>query len=230
MTATASDILNVETTMIAAEIVESTGDPAFASRPESGIIAWNEAAEELLGYEDTDVLGRPCFQVLAGKDVFGNRYCSGSCALVRMALNREAIGRFEIRYRHKSGRGVPVGVSIIVVPNDSPAKVDIIHVLDSRRVEHTEGRLDCAGDDGFRERDQREQTSPAYRNASRARLTPREIEVLKLMGEGFGTRAIAGQLNISVATARNHIQHIFTRLEVHNRLEAVCVARRIGLI
>jgi PAS domain S-box-containing protein len=216
--------------MIAAEIVESTGDPAFASRPEAGIIAWNDAAEELLGYKGRDVLGRPCFQVLAGKDVFGNRYCSGSCALVRMALNREAIGRFEIRYRNKSGRAVAVGVSIIVVPNDSSAKVDIIHVLDSRRVEHTEGRLGSACDNGFRELDQREQTSLTHRHAPKARLTPREIEVLRLMGEGFGTRAIAGQLNISVATARNHIQHIFARLEVHNRLEAVCVARRIGLI
>jgi len=209
--------------MIAAEIVEGTGDPAFASRPEEGIIAWNKAAEGLLGYNSRDVLGRPCFRVLAGRDVFGNRYCSGTCALVRMAQKREPIGRCAIRYRHREGRPVLVGVSVLVVPNGSPSKVDLIHILDARRLELG---VDTRGPE-------RRIQSPEYsgdRSPGRAPLTRREVEVLRLMAEGFGTRAIAGQLNISVATTRNHIQNILNRLEVHSRLEAVCIARRIDLI
>ena len=89
-------------TMIAAEIVEGMGDAAFAARPQEGIIAWNEDAQRLLGYRSSDVLGRPCHQVLAGRDVFGNEFCCESCALVRMAQSREAIARFDVRYR--SGR------------------------------------------------------------------------------------------------------------------------------
>ena len=209
--------------MIAAEIVEGTGAAAFAARPGEGIVAWNSAAEGLLGYTSRDVLGRPCFRVLAGRDVFGNRYCSDECALVRMARSREPIERFAIRYRHKDGRSILVDVSVVVVPNGAPSKVDLIHLLDARALEGAENATsskrrfqspECSGD----------------RNLGRSPLTPREVEVLRLMAEGFGTRAIAAQLDISVATTRNHIQNILNRLEVHNRLEAVCVARRINLI
>jgi len=216
--------------MIAAEIVAGMGDAAFAARPQEGIIAWNEAAERLLGYQSSDVLGRPCHQVLAGRDVFGNEYCSESCALVRMAQRRESIARFEIRYRHQSGRVVLVGVSIVVIPNGSPSKVDLIHVLDCRRLEGAKDRRGSGRDSQFRDHDQRGHESSPSRDVSTVQLTRREIEVLRLMGEGFGTRAVAGQLGISVATARNHIQNILTRLEVHSRLEAVSVARRCGLI
>lgn len=209
--------------MIATEIVRRAGDPAFASRPEAGIIAWNKAAEVLLGYEEQEVLGRPCFRVLAGRDVFGNRYCGGTCALVRMVQNREPIGRFEIRYRHKAGSLVQVGVSIVVLPNGAPSKVDLVHLLDSRR-------LEPAGDRRRSGRRMRSQEGPNGPSSGRAPLTPREIEVLRLVAQGHDTRAIAGELNIALTTARNHIQNILTRLEVHNRLRAVFVARHHGLI
>lgn len=209
--------------MIAADIVEGTGNPAFASRPEVGIVAWNNAATELLGYDARDVLGCVCSRVLVGRDVFGNRYCSGRCALVRMAQNREPIERFDIRYRHKAGRSVLVGVSVVVVPNGGASKVDLVHLLEAR---HLEGAMEKVGSTG-RFQPPEHSGGPS---TTRARLTRREIEVLRLMAEGFGTRAIAGQLEISVATARNHIQSILNRLEVHSRLQAVCVARRIDLV
>ena len=209
--------------MIAAEIVEGTSEPAFASRPKQGIIAWNKAAERLLGHSRRDVLGRPGLRGLAGRDVFGHRYCSGECALVRMAQNREPLGRFAIRFRHKEGKSILVDVSVMVVPNGSMLKVDLIHLLKERPHER-------AGD--RRGLDRRVQSSElsGNRSSQRSPLTLRQLEVLQLMAEGFGTRAIAGQLNISVATARNHIQSTLKRLEVHNRLQAVSVARHRGLI
>jgi PAS domain S-box-containing protein len=217
-------------TMIAAEIVEGMGDAAFAARPQEGIIAWNEDAQRLLGYRSSDVLGRPCHQVLAGRDVFGNEFCCESCALVRMAQSREAIARFDVRYRHKSGRVVPVGVSIVVIPNGSPSQVDLIHVLDSRRLKPAKDRRGSGRTSLFHDPNPHRQEARSSPVSSSFHLTRREIEVLRLMGEGFGTRAIAGQLNISVATTRNHIQNILNRLEVHSRLEAVSVARRCCLI
>jgi two-component system, NarL family, nitrate/nitrite response regulator NarL len=60
-------------------------------------------------------------------------------------------------------------------------------------------------------------------------LTRREIQVLQLMREGASTHAIANSLYVSRATVRNHIQHIFAKLDVHNRLEAVAAANRCGL-
>lgn len=62
-----------------------------------------------------------------------------------------------------------------------------------------------------------------------SRLTPREREVLVLLGNGARGREIAHQLGLSPATVRNHIQNILTKLRLHSRLEAVALAPRLGL-
>lgn len=61
-------------------------------------------------------------------------------------------------------------------------------------------------------------------------LTTREREVLTLMGEGFGPRAIADSLTVSLHTSRGHIKNIMMKLGVHSQLEAVVVATRAGLL
>lgn len=60
--------------------------------------------------------------------------------------------------------------------------------------------------------------------------TRREIDVLRLMGAGMNTRAIAGTLGVSAATVRNHVQSILGKLGVHSRLAAVAVAHRRALL
>lgn len=61
-------------------------------------------------------------------------------------------------------------------------------------------------------------------------ITSREQEVLRLLASGASTEAIATQLGISPATARNHINKILGKLGVHSRLEAVTLALRNGVI
>jgi DNA-binding response OmpR family regulator len=61
-------------------------------------------------------------------------------------------------------------------------------------------------------------------------LTPRELEVLTLMAEGYDQRTIATRLVISPKTAASHIQHIIEKLGVHSRAQAVAGAYRFGLI
>jgi DNA-binding CsgD family transcriptional regulator len=62
------------------------------------------------------------------------------------------------------------------------------------------------------------------------RLTPRQTEVLQLLGEGLSTEAIARRLGIAVETARNHIRGVLRGLGVHSRLEAVIEGRERGLL
>ncbi len=62
------------------------------------------------------------------------------------------------------------------------------------------------------------------------RLTPREKEVLKLMAEGYSSRAIAEELHISYTTVRTHIRGLGGKLAVHSKLEAIVKARELGLI
>lgn len=61
-------------------------------------------------------------------------------------------------------------------------------------------------------------------------LTPREIEVLEMLGSGLGNKAIAKRLNISEHTVKFHVSSIFQKLNVSSRTEAVTVGIRLGLI
>ncbi|TMD27771.1 MAG: response regulator transcription factor [Chloroflexi bacterium] len=62
------------------------------------------------------------------------------------------------------------------------------------------------------------------------RLTRREKDVLRLMAEGYPSRAIAGDLGISYTTVRTHIRSLGSKLAVHSKLEAIVKARELGLI
>jgi DNA-binding NarL/FixJ family response regulator len=61
-------------------------------------------------------------------------------------------------------------------------------------------------------------------------LTPRQAEVLRLLGDGASTAQIEKALHLSRETVRNHIRHILRALGAHSRLEAVAIARRSGLL
>jgi DNA-binding CsgD family transcriptional regulator len=61
-------------------------------------------------------------------------------------------------------------------------------------------------------------------------LTPRQMEVLRLLADASTTEEIARLLGVSVETARNHIRALLRRLGAHTRLEAVIEARRRGLV
>ncbi len=61
-------------------------------------------------------------------------------------------------------------------------------------------------------------------------LTAREIELLELIGQGVTTRAAAKALFISEATVKTHLVHIFQKLGVGSRTEAVAEARRRRII
>jgi DNA-binding NarL/FixJ family response regulator len=65
--------------------------------------------------------------------------------------------------------------------------------------------------------------------ADRLGLTPRELEVLRLVAEGRSNRQIAEALFISVKTASVHVSNILAKLRVGTRVEAAAVAHRLGL-
>lgn len=61
-------------------------------------------------------------------------------------------------------------------------------------------------------------------------LTPREIEVLRMIAEGLGNKEIASKLKISDHTVKFHISAIFAKLGAVNRAEAVTLGIRLGVI
>ncbi len=61
-------------------------------------------------------------------------------------------------------------------------------------------------------------------------LSAREVEVLRLMVGGASNKRIAVSLNVSENTVKSHISHIFSKLGVQNRAEAVAVALQRGIV
>jgi DNA-binding NarL/FixJ family response regulator len=63
-----------------------------------------------------------------------------------------------------------------------------------------------------------------------ASLTPREIEILRLVAQGKENHEIAEALFISVSTAKNHVASVLDKLGMHNRVQAAVYAVRAGLV
>ena len=62
------------------------------------------------------------------------------------------------------------------------------------------------------------------------KLSGRETEILQLIAKGVSNSEAATMLNLSKATIRTHLEHIYRKLEVTNRVEAVTEGLRKGLI
>ena len=56
------------------------------------------------------------------------------------------------------------------------------------------------------------------------RLTPRELDVLRLVAQGLNSREIGRQLSITENTVKNHVRHTLEKLQLHSRLDAVMYA------
>ncbi len=68
------------------------------------------------------------------------------------------------------------------------------------------------------------------RSPSADTLTAREIQVLRLMGEGLSTKEIANALKVTFKTAASHRSRVLSKLGVHETISAVRWAIRSGLI
>ena len=65
---------------------------------------------------------------------------------------------------------------------------------------------------------------------TRMHLTPRELTALRLMADGKSNKEIANELGISDRTVKTHLGHLFEKLSVTSRTEAIKVASRRGLV
>jgi DNA-binding NarL/FixJ family response regulator len=75
-----------------------------------------------------------------------------------------------------------------------------------------------------------ELTSKTEAEAFISPLTPREIEILEYIAQGYLNKQIAAELGISEQTIKNHVTSILRKLNANARTEAVVVAIKQGLI
>lgn len=203
--------------MSAEKIVENSWTPAFSCGADGVITAWNRGAEKLMATSRKTVIGRKCHEVMVGRDVFGNDYCGEECATWRMTSSNKLVHPFRLTVRDRSGRSLTLKVSVLAVHHQrGPQLVHLIEAVFGA------GVFAVVNDDLDDESADWGCASPS--------LTRRELQVLRHLAIGNNTDEIGRQLLISRATVRNHISRCLQKLEVHSRLEAVGVARRLGLV
>ena len=72
--------------------------------------------------------------------------------------------------------------------------------------------------------------APRQQPAALAELTPRELEVLRLVARGLSNAGIARELVIGDATVKTHVARIFSKLDLHDRAQAVVLAYESGFV
>jgi PAS domain S-box-containing protein len=213
------------------EGLSKAADGIFATDQEQRITLWNKATERLLGYRASEVLGRPCHEILAGKDRMGGVQCGPHCpplSTTRKGLPAESC---DILTHTKAGKAIWINVSHIVVPSSLPNRFTMIHIFRDvtrqvqtdkliQRIHSLLAKADWPLDEPV--------PSPPSHSPIRS-LTSRERDVLRLIAKGESAKGIATRLHISPTTARNHTQRILAKLGVHSKLEALAVALRSKL-
>ena len=214
------------------DLLAQSDTPALATDCASRVVFWNHAAERLLGRRATDTLGRHCYEVLGGRDVFGNRFCYENCTVVSMSRRGEAPRPFELVVQPTPGHERTTHVNILKLPGDRPEHYTLVHLLEpidvhSRLARALESlgaeRTDSPPHHG-------EPAAPATPEPAEPPVTPREKEILGAIARGLQNKEIAQELGISLATVRNHVHNILEKLEVHSKLEAVSLAFRRGWV
>jgi DNA-binding NarL/FixJ family response regulator len=61
-------------------------------------------------------------------------------------------------------------------------------------------------------------------------LSPREREILSVLGSGASNKEIADRLNLAEGTVKNHVTNILTKLDVRDRTQAALRARQLGIV
>jgi DNA-binding CsgD family transcriptional regulator len=222
----ASAIRLDQTVSLVDDALDFVGDVAACGIDRSHrIVYWNDFAEGLLGWSSREAVGRSCYDIFKGHDIFGNVCCFRDCGVAVASTQGEAAAPFVMDVQHHDGTRLRLVTRTVALPSPGAAYRSIIHLFDRgdgaaldavvRRI----GAVVAAKPEPL--------AGPPEPSLN---LTPREQEVLQFLASGYSALNIAARLNLSHATVRNHIQNLLRRMEVHSQVDAISVAFRRGLL
>ncbi len=124
--------------------------------------------------------------------------------------------------------GCPFELGLALMDGDEPAQLRALAIFEALgarpAADRLRGQLAARG-----VINPRPETRPPKASHPDA-LTPREVEILRLIAAGLSNPAIAEQLTISVGTVKAHTANIYSKLDVNNRVQAQSRGRELGLL
>lgn len=182
-----------------------SGDALFALADDLRILAWNRAIERLTGMPAEQAIGRFCWEVLGGVEAEAAAVCHPGCSYARAVRVRRPVASHEVVIRTARGsRSVSLS-TVEVRGGERPVFLQLMREAGPAQSARPGPRL------------------PGV-------LSPRQQQVLELLGEGLRVKEIAARLGLCETTVRNHIRAILLRLGCHSQLEAVTKALREGIV
>lgn len=206
--------------------VLNIAEAAFAVDDHRRIVAWNDAAECLLGIAAQDIIGTHCYETLAAHGAARCAQCGG-CPVGALYVESDADGAAyatkqpdrSISLTTLNAHTTNGGSRIVHLLHESPQAPRLPHFTPHQQPHAIETNSI--------------QPNPAASGSKHPHphtLTQRELEVLRLLGAGHSTADIAGSLNITRVTARNHVNKVLDKLGANSRLQAVVIASQLRLI
>ena len=216
------------------QALTSAADGAFVVNDEQYIVYWNQSAQEILGHMSAEVIGQPCYELLAGCDDQGRLICHKHCRVAATALSGGTVTNFDVRVRTKAEGLRWVNLSTFTFSaNGGGTGLVLVHLFrDVTQKKQKEQFIDqvLAAAQNLKIEAAAPAASAVSLESRTTDLTDREREVLALLAQGLSTNDIARSLSITSSTVRNHIRNVLQKLQVHNRLEAVVYALKHGLV
>ena len=194
------------------------------------IVFCDRKAREMLGYTAERLVGAKCSEIPSGLGRSGlTLECADCCACMRNVRAGLVPPAVELAMRASWGEVKWFDVRPVVVPW-LPDVGTVVTYLFRERVTDVAppvGNLVVVEqDDGA---DQRALTEvPAEPHVQP--LTPRELEVLRLMALGWENEYIAAELEVTLHTVRSHVANLRRKLNAKSRFEAVMTATRLGIL
>jgi DNA-binding CsgD family transcriptional regulator len=194
--------------MIPIQVFEKSHLPVLAVDTAGTILYGNRATADLLASTGDLVQGRPCWKVTRFRAAEGGAFCCRDCPIRRRA-RRGSVPALE-HVMLPAGPVAPRRFDLLnfLLPPSPGTGCLVLHFI-----------LPVSDDAARRRAVARPRDWPA---ADRLHLlSPRELEVLEGLAGGLDAADVAGQLAISLSTARNHIRSILRKLDLHRQVDAV---------
>lgn len=203
------------------DLFEHTEDAVFGTDKNRRVRFWNNGCKNLLGLSAQQAIGRTCAELLCGEDLQGNNICGPECPIAKFSDAQSPNHDFDLILKSRESKTVMVNVGSYYTSRSDQKNRDDVCVFHSMRP------VDCHQ---LIQRLSNNSCSSEQDTKKIHKLSKREYELLRLLSKGLVNKNIAHQLDISLATVRNHVKNIYAKLEVHNRAEAISYAMQHRMI